>query len=246
MEAKVTRQIKIQVISVLTRRARQGLQTFIRPHRTMSSQWKSCVEDNEKNVEIIYNVTAPSRGRRAGRSHPLRDLVTWVNVDVDLQTKERLILPPSLLHQLRRPRHRGQLRVDRGDRVQALLCPTGGQSRPEILRKNFSLESRVVRTLSDRARRGSSTTEVRLRPDPVHHKLLLQKEAFCPELAATFGGAKCPTLHLHRRCRKNLLRLTRVQVMAFKTPSTSPVDRTRPSTGPPVTRGCLLTLNARR
>ncbi len=206
MEAKVTRQIKTRVISVLTLRARQGLRTFIRPHRMMSSQWKSYVEDNEKNVEIICNVTAPSRGRPAGRSPPLRDLVTWENVDGDLQTKERQILPPSLLHQLRRPRLRGQLQVDHGDRAPASLCPTGGQSRPEILRKSFSLESRVVRTLSDRARRDSLTTEVRLRPDPVHRKLLLQKEAFYPELAATFGGSNCPTLHLHRRCRRNLLR----------------------------------------
>lgn len=242
----MTLQIKIRAISVRTLRARRGLRTFIRPHRTMSSQWKSYVVDKEKNVEIIFNVTAPSRGRPAGRSHPLRGLVTWANVDVDLQTKERPIRPPSLLHQLRHPRLRDQLRVDRGDRVPVSLCPTGGQSRPEILRKNFSSASRLVRTLLDRVRRDSLTMEVRLRPEPVLLKHLLQKGAFCPEWEATFVEAKLPTFRQRRRCKRNLLRSTRVRVMAFKTLSTSRVARTRPSTGPPATRGFRRTRNARR
>ena len=242
----MTRQIKTRVISVRTLRAQRDLRTFIRPHRTMTCPWKSCDVDKEKNVEIIYNVTAPSRGRQAGKSHPLRDLVTWVNVDVDLQTKERPIHHLSLLHQLRRLRLRDQLRVDRGDRVPASLCPTGGQSRPEIPRKNFSSASRLAHMLLDQARKDFSTTEVQHRPERVHHKHLLQKEAFYPESAVTYAGAKRPTLRQRRRCKRNLLHSTRVRVMGFKTRSTSREVRTRPSTGPPATQGCRQTRNARR
>ena len=242
----MTRQIKTLVISVRTLRAQRDLRTFIRPHQTMSSPWKSCDEDKEKNGEIICNGTAPSRGRQAGKSHPLRGLVTWANVDVDLQMKERPIHPLSLLRQLHRPRLRDQPRVDRGDRVPASLCPIEGQSRPEIPRKNFSSASRRAHTLLDQAKKDFSTTEAQHRPEQVHHKHLLQKEAFYPESAVTYAGAKRPTLRQRQRCKRNLLHSTRVQAMAFKTRSTSREVRTRPSTGPLVTRGCRRTRNARR